>query len=92
MHPGLSSSLVAALRETAANSRWTHPPVDDRDLARVELALGRRLPAPLRDLYRLVGDGGFGPGGGLWGVGSQAYRLAGRTLPHRPDNLGPIRL
>ena len=40
-------------------------PVDETSVSKAVTALGRALPVLLRDLYRLVGDGGFGPGYGL---------------------------
>ena len=36
--------------------RWKPPPADER-LADVEAALGVQLPASLRAIYRLLGDG-----------------------------------
>ncbi len=40
------------------------PPPDERALVEAEKAIGRPLPVELRQLYS-IGDGGFGPGGGL---------------------------
>lgn len=39
--------------------------LDDEAIARAETILGRSLPGLLRDAYRHVGNGGFGPGYGL---------------------------
>lgn len=41
------------------------PPLDEDAIARAEALLGRPLPPLLRDAYRHVGNGGFGPGYGL---------------------------
>jgi len=70
------TNTVAKLRERVADPRLatdeagdfpvTAPsPLDDESIARAETMLGRRLPDLLRDAYRHVGNGGFGPGYGL---------------------------
>jgi hypothetical protein len=72
----MTTTLVAKLRERASDSSratdeaadmpiGASPAVDDESIARAETILGRRLPDLLRDVYRHVGDGGFGPGYGL---------------------------
>lgn len=45
-----------------------YPPVAPVDLERAESVLGFPLPTLLRELYAVVGDGGFGPSGGLMGL------------------------
>jgi hypothetical protein len=40
-------------------------PLAENLISRAEEALGFKLPPLLRDLYRLVGNGGFGPGYGI---------------------------
>ena len=45
-----------------------HPPATPDALAAAENAIGRPLPTFLRDLYLMVGNGGFGPGYGVMGV------------------------
>jgi SMI1 / KNR4 family (SUKH-1) len=57
--PHLATDEAARFPSTAA------APLDDGSIARAEAILGRRLPVLLRDAYRLVGDGGFGPGYGI---------------------------
>jgi hypothetical protein len=42
------------------------PPVSEDDLALAESQLGFILPSFLRRIYLEVGNGGFGPGGGLF--------------------------
>jgi len=44
------------------------PPATEQELVDAESRLGFRLPAVLREIYLEVGDGGFGPGYGLFGV------------------------
>lgn len=44
------------------------PPVSAEQLARVEELLGFDLPALLRSLYLQIGNGGFGPGYGLFAL------------------------
>ena len=42
------------------------PPVSESDLVRAEALLGFGLPPLLRQLYLHVGNGGYGPGYGLY--------------------------
>ncbi|MFL6205117.1 MAG: SMI1/KNR4 family protein [Acidimicrobiales bacterium] len=44
------------------------PPCTDADVDRAESALGVKFPALLRRLYTEVGEGGFGPGAGIFGL------------------------
>ena len=46
---------------------------DEARLAEAERRIGRPLPPELRQLYA-IGDGGFGPGGGLLGLGELVAR------------------
>jgi hypothetical protein len=41
------------------------PPLDPANLAGIEAVLGFALPAPIREVYTRIGNGGFGPGYGL---------------------------
>lgn len=74
------------------------PPCDPADLDRVEAQLGVRLPPLLRRLYTEVGEGGFGPGDGLFGLAklvaehtSYATDLAeGQELGTWPAGLLPL--
>ena len=71
----MTDSLIAELlRRASSRSRRTdnrhatstvRAPVNERVIAIAEEELGRPLPPLLRDVYCLVGDGGFGPGYGL---------------------------
>ena len=47
-------------------------PVSAADIDAVEKALGQRLPPLLTEIYRFVGNGGFGPGYGLTGLSGGA--------------------
>src|SRR5215217_6428311 len=40
-------------------------PLREKDVAKVEISLGFRLPNELRQLYLEIGDGGFGPYNGI---------------------------
>ena len=51
------------------------PPVSEDDVARAETQLGFALPSFLRRLYREVGNGGFGPGYGLFPLDSGSASL-----------------
>jgi hypothetical protein len=44
------------------------PPVGIADIAAAEARLGLAFPQLLRDIYLRVGNGGFGPGYGLFGI------------------------
>ncbi len=56
-----------------------HAPVNSALLAAEEARLGFDLPESLRRLYRDVGNGGFGPGYGLYGL-KGGHADEGRTL------------
>ena len=58
-------------------------PCREEDVARAEAELGFPLPAALRQLYREVADGGFGPGDGL-------YSLAGLVAKYREMTEEPV--
>ena len=72
----MADPLITELRRRAGDAslatdeakdlgRTGAPPLDDRSIERAEAILGRPLPVLLRDIYLLVGNGGFGPGYGL---------------------------
>jgi len=72
-------------------------PLDTAGLARAEAELGFALPPMLRRVYLEVGDGGFGPGGGLMRVADAAAAYArlrtGAELPRGrtwPEGLVPV--
>jgi SMI1 / KNR4 family (SUKH-1) len=71
------NTLIERLKETIRTNRhptgeytWhrqiASPPVTVEELAQAEVQLGFELPTFLRRLYLEVGDGGFGPGYGLF--------------------------
>jgi hypothetical protein len=45
-----------------------YPPASQETIRKAERQLGFPLPALLKELYREVGNGGFGPGYGIFGV------------------------
>jgi hypothetical protein len=57
------------LKDSARKQR-ANPPVPDTAKRDAECTLGFPIPAPLRRPYSEVGDGGFGPGYGLYGLAS----------------------
>ena len=74
------ADLIERLRGRAAGA---HPRATAQMIADAELELGFRLPRLLRAVYRLVGNGGFGPGvgHGLIGVpGTEPYLSAGDSV------------
>src|SRR5258708_13239995 len=71
------NTLIERLKETIRTNHhptgeytWHHQtaslPVTGEDLAQAEAQLGFGLPSFLRRLYLEVGNGGFGPGYGLF--------------------------
>jgi hypothetical protein len=72
---GLLSEIKRKLAASAGRPTQIGPPtlalpcsVSARELAEEESRLGFRLPPVLRELYLQIGNGGFGPGGGLLSV------------------------
>jgi hypothetical protein len=59
----MSAELVVAVR--ARVSAALPPPVTEAAISAAEVKLGFALPCLLRELYRQVGNGHFGPGFGL---------------------------
>ena len=64
----LSERAHDSQRATDEGRSVAAPPATEAEIAATERALGVRLPALLRRLYREVGNGGFGPGDGLLGL------------------------
>ena len=62
-------------------TRWaktkSYPPASNAQIEAAEAQVGWRLPALLRNIYMQVGNGGFGPGYGLLGVGGGATSYVG---------------
>jgi hypothetical protein len=61
------------------------PPPQEAEIQQAEAAIGRPLPDEVRQLYS-VGDGGFGPGEGLFSLALLVERY--RELTHEP--YGPL--
>lgn len=57
--------------EYAWHQQSALPPVSENDLVQAEAQLGFVLPSLLRSVYREVGNGGFGPGYGLFPLNKQ---------------------
>jgi hypothetical protein len=78
MEPGLPADLVASLRQRLTSDepcdfmlparKRTAKPLSARRLMKVERELAFGLPSPLRDVYGLLANGGFGPGYGFIGL------------------------
>ncbi len=54
----------------SARKQNANPLLADLAIRDAEVDLGFPIPAPLRRLYLEVGDGGFGPGYGFYGLAS----------------------
>jgi hypothetical protein len=74
--PELDERTVEALRARVGSV----PRLDDADLRVGEERIGLVLPRSVRDLYRLVGNGGFGPGYGITGFLGGARDDIGRDV------------
>ena len=76
------------------------PPATEQQIADAEQRLGFRLPPLLCQVYQEVGDGGFGPGYGLYGLSTEGGRESlvkhygmlrqAQTSPPWPMGLVPI--
>ena len=75
--------LCGRLRRLSNRLARLPGPVGEAGLARAEAKLGFALPAELRQLYRGVADGDFGPDGGI-------YRLDQLVAKYREMTPGPI--
>lgn len=66
--PGLATNLGTDIRDRKGNliPCLANPPLSEQEVADWERETGFRLPTLLRTLYIQVGDGGFGPGYGLF--------------------------
>ncbi len=95
-------SLIARLQERAGNiGRATDmtqlviptvlPPVDRTIVEHTEATLNFRLPELLRQIYTEVGNGGLGPGYGLWDIESlvRMYPHCHESNPYQPNELWP---
>ena len=79
------AEFIARLTERAQNSstatdeggRVAAPPATEEQITAAEKWLGTRLPEPLKQLYRKVGDGGWGPGAGLSKLAEMGKPVAG---------------
>lgn len=65
-HRALNPKLQIQLLETAPDG--VAAPLTSYDEEQSESRLGFRIPTLLKSIYRLVGNGGFGPGYGLLGL------------------------
>lgn len=57
------------LREFAREQEAS-PPASDAAIRDAELTLGFAIPPPVRFIYAHIGNGGFGPGHGFYGLAS----------------------
>jgi len=55
------------------------PPPGGEDFAETETALGFALPTALKQLYATIGDGGFGPGDGLFSLAEMVAQYRDMT-------------
>lgn len=94
---GLLLQAVLSHEPEAAEPLKPVEPLDEAPVIKAEKALGFALPAQLRQLYLEVGDGGFGPYGGIRRLANWAadYTKLRKELPIErgrdwPEGLLPI--
>ena len=63
-----------------------YPPTSAAEIERAEAALGFLLPPLIREIWRQIGNGGFGPGYGITGV-ETGYPIYESTLIENVDFL-----
>lgn len=63
-----------------AKHRSRLPPATREEIEAAEATIGSPLPVVLAIVLREVGNGGFGPGDGLLGVGTGGHRYTGSDL------------
>lgn len=71
----------------------SHPPATHAEVERAEAVLGLPLHEPVRDLYLLVGNGGFGPGffdEGVWVEDGRPLAAWLEDWPANPDMPQPV--
>jgi hypothetical protein len=68
--------------------------LDESTVADAERRLGFALPPPLRQLYTVVADGGFGPGSGLMSLHDvvATYHALTESAPGRRGQQWPVHL
>jgi hypothetical protein len=104
------AALRRRARDRATKTDGTHllrvksaRPASEATLAKAEEQLGFQLPAVLRQVYGMVGNGGFGPGYGLIGIVGGVRDDLGRDVvtdyllrregdPHDPGWSWPAKL
>lgn len=80
--PNASSTLQDPAFRTIEMRSFTipNPPLSEHQCIAAERSLGFRLPSLVRQLYMTIGDGGFGPADGMYGL-FHAHEIHGdRTL------------
>lgn len=72
----VESGLITTMQDQYGMKARLYPPASDEEIAWAENGIGAPLPPLIRELYRQVGNGGFGPGYGIAGLrgGKQIYK------------------
>ena len=76
---GVVNPMPVGDRATGRDPAPLPPPATAEQVAEAEAALGFELPAGLRQLYLEIGNGGFGPGDGLYSLTDIAGQYADMT-------------
>ena len=76
---GVVNPMPVGDRATGRDPPPPPPPATAEQVAEAEAALGFELPAGLRQLYLEIGNGGFGPGDGLYSLTDIAGQYADMT-------------
>lgn len=90
----MTDSLIVCLQRRAADPRTrtdlakdarrlSFPPVSTTEIEQCERRLGFRIPPTLAEVYRRVGNGGFGPGTGVIGLPGGFTDVDGNSIVER---------
>jgi hypothetical protein len=75
----LSEEVTSRSTPGGRGSPW--PPASEAEVASFEQQIGARLPALWREIFTTIGNGGFGPGYGIYGL-----------ITGAPDDQGQVAL
>jgi hypothetical protein len=78
------------MTENWTGSAKIHPQATPEQIAATEAAIGFKLPQLFKEIFRRIGNGGFGPGYGLIGVHGGYADFKGEHLAELGQELGAL--